>query len=254
MGPSSGLGRAGVRAQPCLAVVARDGATRRRIAAQLGDGFRVTATGPTPPSVRELCGDDQPDVVVMKLDSMGREPIRAIRSVHDSLPNARIVVIASPGREHDIRRALHAGADGLVLDSELRRTLGPTVAAVLAGQLSLPRALRHLVEKRALSYREKQVLALALSGATSRQVADSLFLAETTVKTHLARAFRKLGVRSRAEAAAVVLDPEAEPGQRLPVSVWPADAGRFARGEPGAAVGRLTLVPPPSAEGTRTEG
>jgi DNA-binding NarL/FixJ family response regulator len=238
MGP--GGGAAGARAQLWLAVVADNGATRRRIVAQLGDLFRVAASSPTPYSLGKLCGDHPPDLVVMKLDSTGHEPVRAIRSVRDSLPGARIVVIASPGREHDIRRALHAGADGVVLDPDLGRTLGPTVAAVLAGQLTLPRAVRHHVEKRALSYREKQVLGLALSGATSRQVADSLFLAETTVKTHLARAFAKLGVRSRAEAAAVVLDPETDAGQRLPPSVWPGGTDR-----------RLTLVPSPSAKATR---
>ena len=47
-----------------------------------------------------------------------------------------------------------------------------------------------------------------VEGAPNRQIADRLFLAESTVKSHLASAFQKLGVRSRKEAAALLVDPD----------------------------------------------
>jgi DNA-binding NarL/FixJ family response regulator len=200
----------------------RTAAARRAVSALLEDEFRLAATSSSPEALVKRCGDCQPDAVVIELDlNQNREPIGALRRVHEALPDARIVVIADPTRDHDIRRALHAGVDGLVLQSNVERTLAPTLRAALAGQLSLPREHRHHVEKRALSYREQQVLGLVINGATNRQTADALCLTESTVKGHLASAFAKLGVRSRAEAAAVLLDPEAEPGQRLPSSVWP---------------------------------
>jgi DNA-binding NarL/FixJ family response regulator len=200
----------------------RTAAARRAVSALLEDEFRLAATSSSPEALVERRGDCQPDAVVIELDlNQNREPIGALRRVHEALPDARIVVIADPTRDHDIRRALHAGVDGLVLQSNVERTLAPTLRAALAGQLSLPREHRHHVEKRALSYREQQVLGLVINGSTNRQTADALCLTESTVKGHLASAFAKLGVRSRAEAAAVLLDPEAEPGQRLPPSVWP---------------------------------
>ena len=200
----------------------RTAAARRAVSALLEDEFRLAATSSSPEALVKRCGDCQPDAVVIELDlNQNREPIGALRRVHEALPDARIVVIADPTRDHDIRRALHAGVDGLVLQSNVERTLAPTLRAALAGQLSLPREHRHHVEKRALSYREQQVLGLVINGSTNRQTADALCLTESTVKGHLASAFAKLGVRSRAEAAAVLLDPEAEPGQRLPSSVWP---------------------------------
>jgi DNA-binding NarL/FixJ family response regulator len=134
------------------------------------------------------------------------------------------VVVTDPTREHDIRRAFRAGADGLVFASDVDRALAPTVRAVLAGQLSLPCQHRRHLEKQALSYREQQVLGLVINGATNRQAADALVLAESTVKGHLASAFAKLGVRSRAEAAAVLLDPEAEAGH-TPLALWARDLG-----------------------------
>ena len=61
---------------------------------------------------------------------------------------------------------------------------------------------------RALTTREKETLTLSSRGMTNAQIADKLFLAESTVKSHLSSAFSKLGVSSRYEAATVILDPE----------------------------------------------
>lgn len=107
-----------------------------------------------------------------------------------------------------LRRALRAGADGIVFDGELAHALVPTLCAVWAGQLAVPLSLRRQVAPRHLSYREKQILSLVVLGYTNRQIADKLILAESTIKTHLSSAFAKLDARSRAEAAALILDPE----------------------------------------------
>jgi DNA-binding NarL/FixJ family response regulator len=208
-------------AAPSLAVVVRTAAARRVVSALLEDDFRLAAKSSTPGALVKRCGSTQPDAVLIELHLDGHQAISELRRVHEALPDARIVIIADPTREHDVRLALHAGVDGLVLRSELERALAPTLRAVLAGQLSLPRRHRPHVEKRALSYREQQVLGLVINGATNRQAADALFLTESTVKGHLVSAFAKLGVRSRSEAAAVLQDPEAEASLRLPPSVWP---------------------------------
>jgi DNA-binding NarL/FixJ family response regulator len=71
----------------------------------------------------------------------------------------------------------------------------------------VPAEARRLVVRPAFSHREKEVLGLLVTGLTNRQIADRLFLAESTVKSHLVATFAKLGVRSRTEAAALLLDP-----------------------------------------------
>jgi DNA-binding CsgD family transcriptional regulator len=58
-----------------------------------------------------------------------------------------------------------------------------------------------------LTNREKQSLSLVIMGMTNRQIADKLFISESTVKSHLNTAYRKLGVRSRAEATRLIADP-----------------------------------------------
>jgi DNA-binding NarL/FixJ family response regulator len=139
------------------------------------------------------------------------EAIRALANAGE----CTVAVMPATASSALLRKALRAGADGIVLDDALDRSLVATVHAVLAGQVAVPTTLRRHLAPRPLSHREKQVLALVVGGLTNRQIADRLFLAESTIKTHLSSAFDKLDARSRAEATALILDPEE--GQALGV-------------------------------------
>ncbi len=104
--------------------------------------------------------------------------------------------------------ALAAGVDGFVLDDHLELCLSAAILNVTCGQLSVPRTARALVMRPKLSVREKQVLGMVVLGFSNSEIAAKLFLAESTVKSHLSSAFTKLGVRSRNEATAIILDLE----------------------------------------------
>jgi DNA-binding NarL/FixJ family response regulator len=135
--------------------------------------------------------------------------VEAIERAVAARPRHPLVAVMPTGsRGTALRKALRAGACGIVLDDRLRESLIPTARAVLAGQLAIPPALRRQIAPRPLSYREKEILRLVVRGYTNRQIADALFVAESTVKTHLSSAFGKLDTRSRAEAAALILDPD----------------------------------------------
>jgi DNA-binding NarL/FixJ family response regulator len=102
--------------------------------------------------------------------------------------------------------------EGIVLVARVETALAPTVAAVLAGQNEIPRQFGSRLQEPALSVREKQILGMVVMGFTNCQIAAKLFLAESTVKSHLSSVFSKLGVRSRNEAAAMILDPRGSLG------------------------------------------
>jgi DNA-binding CsgD family transcriptional regulator len=70
----------------------------------------------------------------------------------------------------------------------------------------VPRELRATVQRPALSHRERQVLTYVTEGLSNAQIAEELFLSESTVKSHLSSAFAKFGVSSRREAAALFLE------------------------------------------------
>ncbi|HEV7163313.1 MAG TPA: response regulator transcription factor [Solirubrobacteraceae bacterium] len=119
-----------------------------------------------------------------------------------------LIIACSSIERRGVRAALMAGAVGIVLWKNLATALGPCVQAVQAGQTCIPRAHWRQLEPPALSSREKQILGLVVMGYMNGQIAHQLFLAESTVKSHLSSAFRKLGVRSRNEAVSLILDPE----------------------------------------------
>jgi len=119
---------------------------------------------------------------------------------------AVVVVLDEPDRQA-ASEALKAGACGVVLFADLETTLVPAVRAVAAGLVVLPRLASGAMRGPVLSARERQVLGLVTMGLTNAEIGQRLFLAESTVKYHLYSLYGKLGVKTRKEATAMVLDP-----------------------------------------------
>jgi DNA-binding NarL/FixJ family response regulator len=131
-------------------------------------------------------------------------PVELLRNLR---PGCAIVLVSS-GETALVRKALRAGVDGFVPETAVDGALEGTIGAVLSGQISVPQSIRNRIAWTTFSVREKQVLQLVACGLTNAEIADRLYLSESTVKSHLSSSFRKLGVSSRAEAAAAVLDPD----------------------------------------------
>ena len=162
-------------------------------------------------------------VIVFACEVDTPREMTSLRRLCRETPDSRVVVISSPTSGVGVRRALDAGASGVVFDSELDRTLATTVLAVAIGQSVVPGKLRAGVERPTLSHREHQVLALVRKGLTNAEIARRLYLAESTIKSHLASIFAKLGVRSRKEVAAALDDLDRGP---LPRDSFPEAANR----------------------------
>ena len=143
----------------------------------------------------------QPDVLVITAVFEERE--LALRLENDR--TAAVLVVAPRVTTTVVRHMLEAGAHAILPRAELVTALGPAVRAVLAGLVCAPRELRKSLSAPALSTRERQVLALMAGGLTNAEIAEQLFVTESTVKSHAVSAFRRLGVHSRREAVAVVL-------------------------------------------------
>jgi DNA-binding NarL/FixJ family response regulator len=134
-------------------------------------------------------------------------PERAAALKH-RLGETKAVVLASPGMRRDEARAvITQGADAVLVEEDVPALVVAAVTAVLAGLFVLSPALGPAVERPPLTPREKQVLALVVMGYTNQEIADQLVVAESTVKSHLFSAFRRLGVRTRSEAVALITDP-----------------------------------------------
>lgn len=155
-----------------------------------------------------LSAEFDPSLIVMWIEDPGLSLPKTIESLSQPSEHAPIVAACPAIERWEMRAALAAGAAGVVLHENLDTAFGPCLRAVIAGQICVPRDHWRQIEPPALSSREKQILGLVVMGYMNSQIAEQLFLAESTVKSHLSSAFGKLGVRSRNEAVNLILDPE----------------------------------------------
>jgi DNA-binding NarL/FixJ family response regulator len=157
------------------------------------------------PNVEALENVEQrPTLVIVRCPHDRRTLDRVLRYSQRRLPGAIVVVVIATGDRLDLGLTLAGGADVLVREEDLDAVLGPAVRAAAAGQSSAPTGLLRLMQPPALSHRERQILGLALAGLSNAQIAERLYLAPSTVKTHISSAYRRLGVHSRREATALV--------------------------------------------------
>ena len=153
----------------------------------------------------------QPDVILMDLRMPGTDGAQATTLVLAERPQCRVVVLTTYDNDADILRAVEAGAIGYVLKDVTREELVHAVRTAASGGTPLaPSVAAKLVSRlhspAALSPREVEVLRLVSTGNTNAEIGRALYISEATVKTHLLRAFGKLGVSDRTAAVTAALE------------------------------------------------
>lgn len=163
-----------------------------------------TIEGAGPSSVPEAPGA----VLILWSDSAPGELAQYVRSAGRVRAREPILLICPEVERRTVKAAIGAGAHGVLRERDADAALRGCLEAVRANQTCVPAQMRREVAPPALSAREKQVLGLVVLGYMNVQIAEQLFLAESTVKSHLSSAFAKLGVSSRNEAVSLIVDPE----------------------------------------------
>ncbi|PSL37870.1 LuxR family two component transcriptional regulator [Labedella gwakjiensis] len=173
------------------------------------DGIEVVAEASTPDEAVAAAEHENPDVVLLDLQFGPRaagtaaDATRRIRAI-DAAPY--VLILTNYDSDADILGAVEAGASGYLLKDAPPHELIAAVRAAAAGESALAPVIasRLLDRMRApqvsLSAREIQVLELVAAGRSNTEVAAELFVSDTTVKSHLAHVFSKLGVTSRTAA------------------------------------------------------
>lgn len=160
-------------------------------------------------AAEDLSGAERPAAILLCADGKVASAVAdELPALREAQPEAPVVLVCAEVRPGELRGALAAGVNGIVLEEHLSATLGVCIEAVREGQVCVPRRHAPQVEPATLSAREKQILGLVVMGYMNSEIASQLFVAESTVKSHLSSAFSKLGVRSRNEAVDLIVDPE----------------------------------------------
>jgi len=151
----------------------------------------------------------KPDVVLMDLLMPMMDGIEATKAIRAELPEVEVVALTSVLEDVSVTGAVRAGAIGYLLKNSEPEELHRAIRGAAEGQVQLApaaaarlmREVRAPVSPEALTERETEVLKLLARGQANKQIASSLFVEEKTVKAHVSSILRKLGVRSRIQAA-----------------------------------------------------
>lgn len=159
-----------------------------------------------------LASKTRPDVIVMDVRMPGESGIEACREIRSRLPGIRVLMLTSYADEDAVLASILAGASGYLLKGTTGQDLAEAILRVAAGASLLDPAVTGLVLSRlkadrglsegALTDRERQILELIAQGKTNREIGEVLYLAEGTVRNLVSGILAKLGVGSRAAAAA----------------------------------------------------
>jgi DNA-binding NarL/FixJ family response regulator len=163
----------------------------------------------------------QPDVILMDIRMPELDGLAATEQILRQANPPTIVVLTTFDRGEYVYRALRAGAAGFLLkDAPATRLIAAVRAAATGDSLIDPAITRRLVERFAepaqprglppelvsLTERELDVLRLLARGLANAEIAAELTVAETTVKTHVARILAKLGLRDRVQAVVLAYE------------------------------------------------
>jgi two-component system, NarL family, response regulator LiaR len=157
----------------------------------------------------ELAKNLKPDVVLMDLVMPEMDGIAATEIIRRIFPDVEVIALTSVLEDKSVTGAVRAGAIGYLLKDTNAEDLCRSIKAAAAGQVQLsPQAAERLTREirtpenpQKLTDREIEVLRLLAEGKANKEIAASLFISETTVKTHVSNILLKLGVPSRTQAA-----------------------------------------------------
>jgi DNA-binding NarL/FixJ family response regulator len=210
-------------ARPMRVVIADDHAhVRGQVRAALEEGgLDVAGEGATADQAVALALAHRPDVALLDIHMPG-SGIHAARRITREVPGTIVVMLTQSGDDEDLFDSLRAGASGYLLKSGDPAKLPHALRGVVAGEAALPPALvarviqefrrpRSRLPRRSaaaarLSERELEVMELLQQGLTTDEVAQRLYLSPTTVRVHVSTVLRKLRVKDRKSAFALLQD------------------------------------------------
>ncbi|MEU5876118.1 response regulator transcription factor [Spirillospora sp. NPDC047279] len=187
------------------------------------DDFTVAGTAADGAAALDTCREERPDVVLMDVRMPVMDGIEATRLITGEADPPRVVMLTTFDLDQHVYDALAAGASGFLLKDVSAERLFDAVRVVAAGDaLIAPAITRRLIAEfarnrppsappaphavNALTPREVDVLRLVAEGLSNADIATRLVLGEETVKTHVSRVLRKLGLRDRAQAVVIAYE------------------------------------------------
>jgi two-component system NarL family response regulator len=169
----------------------------------------VVAQASTGEEALHLCGEHEPDVLILDLQMPGEGGVNTVKRLLKKRPEAKILILTAYDIDEDIYRSMHAGASGYVLKDTPREELIGAIRTIASGQRYVGRTTGAKLASRIgapeLTVRELSVLECVAAAHANKEIADKLSISEGTVKSHVNSVMQKLGALSRTDAAITAL-------------------------------------------------
>lgn len=162
----------------------------------------------------KLCADLQPDIVLMDMLMPDMDGVSVTRILHQQFPAVRVIALTSFKEAGLVQKALQAGAISYLLKDISADELAQAIRAAHMGRTTLAQEVTQALIHSAtqpislghdLTDRERDVLALMVTGLNNTEIAEKLFVSPSTIKSHVSNILAKLGVTSRTEAVALAV-------------------------------------------------
>ena len=170
---------------------------------ELQPDFEIVASVGRGDEVVAAAMAQQPDVALLDIEMPGIDGLAAAGALSTQNPECRIIMLTTFGRTGYLRRAMEAGALGFVVKDAPPEALADAIRRVRNGERVVDQGLAALALAAGdspLTARERDVLAVARSGARVAEIAAKLFISEGTVRNYLSTAIAKTAARNRLDA------------------------------------------------------
>ena len=177
------------------------------------DDMKVVAEASSGLDALKLAEEYDPDLIVLDLNMQGMDGIQTLKRLRDKGVSSRIIILTVSDADDDVVAAITNGADGYLLkdmEPELlleqihravtgKMVLSEAITEILATALLQPKSVNSPLSS--LTNREYEILSLIAQGMSNKMIARELDISDGTVKVHVKHLLKKLGLRSRVEAA-----------------------------------------------------
>ena len=187
------------------------------------DDMTVVAEASNGPDALELAAEHDPDLIVLDLNMHGMDGIETLKKLRDSGVTSRIIMLTVSDADDDVVAAITNGGDGYLLKDMEPELLLEQIHRAVTGKMVLSEAITEILatalrqptqsatsQLSTLTNREHEILSLIAKGMSNKVIARELDISDGTVKVHVKHLLKKLGLRSRVEAAVWMVNQQGE--------------------------------------------
>jgi two-component system, NarL family, response regulator LiaR len=181
---------------------------------QVHDDLELVGEAGDGETALQVCAQVLPDVILMDMVMPDMDGVTATGIIRQRFPSVQVLALTSFKEERLVQDALEAGAIGYLLKDVSAEKLAQAIRGANAGRSTLsPEAAQVLVQAATqtpppgqdLTERERDVLALMVTGLNNTEISEKLVVSPSTIKSHVSHILAKFGVTSRTEAVALAV-------------------------------------------------